>query len=242
MAAPADITIKNLNGEWVMDATLSDPADPILALQGMSWFLRKALPYATVTLHVHSYADPDPAKKGVYHIDIDQVITGGITGSSEHRVLDWEDREHVDNIFGTLSGRSRMLRGTEVEGTVRPAIEFQTNVGDPEADARVQKFLRGETLLDGSKAEGFLVDDNDEGAEFGEGKGLWAQSFVVNEEYKWTAEQIWGFEIVNGERRHTRRVAVAKEGQVELARLVYTFNARRGEGEEKGEDDLEVEY
>ncbi|KAF7715394.1 Uncharacterized protein PECH_002805 [Penicillium ucsense] len=220
MAAPATTTIKNLNGSWVMDSTLSDPADPILSLQGMSWFLRKALPYATVTLHVNEYADSTNPQ--VYHIDIDQVITGGIQGSKEHRQLDWQEREHVDNIFGSLRGKSRFLRGSKADdGQVRPAVEFQTQVGDAESDARIQRFLRGETLLDGSAAEGFIVDE--EGAEFGEGEGLWMQSFVVNDSNGWTAEQIWGFEIIDGQRRHTRRVAVTKGKKVELARLVYKY-------------------
>ncbi|KAJ5570031.1 uncharacterized protein N7459_009461 [Penicillium hispanicum] len=226
MAAPADITIKNLNGQWVMDATLSDPTDSILALQGMSWFLRKALPYATVTLHVHEY--PDSEKPQVYHIDIEQVVTGGISASTESRVLDWEERGHEDNIFGALRGRSRMFRGAKGDGDkVRPAVDVLTNVGEPEADAKVQRFLRGEVLVDGSASEGFLVDA--EGEEFGEGEGLFVQSFVVNDQSGWTAEQVWGFELVDGERRHTRRVAVTKNGQVELARLVYTFQERRAE-------------
>lgn len=38
--------------------------------------------------------------------------------------------------------------------------------------------------------------------------------------------QIWGFEIVNGERRHTRRIAVAKGGKYEIIRFVYTFKGR----------------
>lgn len=41
--------------------------------------------------------------------------------------------------------------------------------------------------------------------------------------------QVWGFELIDGERRYTRRVAVTKNGQVELARLVYTFQKRRTE-------------
>lgn len=153
----------------------------------MSWFLRKALPYATVTLHVHEYPDSENAQ--VYHIDVDQVITGGITGSKEARKLDWQDREHVDNIFGTLQGRSRFFRAAKGEdGKVRPAVDVQTKVGVPEQDAKVPRFLRGEILADGSASEGFLVDD--EGAEFGEGEGLYLQSFVQNSESGWTAEQV----------------------------------------------------
>lgn len=153
----------------------------------MSWFLRKALPYATVTLHVREY--PDSTNPQVYHIDIDQVITGGITGSKEARQLDWQEREHTDNIFGKLHGRSRFIRGVKGDdGKVRPAVEVQTKVGEPESDAKVQRFLRGEVLVDGSASEGFLVDE--EGAEFGEGEGLYLQSWVVNEESGWTAEQV----------------------------------------------------
>lgn len=226
MAAPADITVKNLNGQWVMDATLSSPTDPILALQGVGWFLRKALPYATVTLHIHEYADSADPK--VYHIDVEQVITGGITGSKEVRTLDWTSREHVDNIFGSLSGKSRHFRGAKGDdGKVRPAVDVQTSVGNPEDDAKVQKFLRGEVLADGSASDGFIIDE--EGEEFGEGEGLFVQSFVESKDNGWTAEQVWGFEIVEGERRHSRRVAVTKDGKLELARLVYTFEARRTE-------------
>lgn len=32
--------------------------------------------------------------------------------------------------------------------------------------------------------------------------------------------------MVNGERRYTRRIAVAKDDQYELARFVYTFNKK----------------
>jgi hypothetical protein len=159
----------------------------------MSWFLRKALPYATVTLHVSEYADSTNPQ--VYHIDVDQVITGGITGSKEARQLDWQEREHVDNIFGTIRGKSRFLRGSKADdGKVRPAVDFQTKVGDAEKDAKVQRFLRGEILLDGSATEGFVVDE--EGAEFGEGEGLWMQSFVVNQQNGWTAEQVRSISIL----------------------------------------------
>ncbi|KAJ5295985.1 hypothetical protein PENANT_c001G01202 [Penicillium antarcticum] len=218
MAAPADVTIKNLSGEWVMDATLSNPTDPILALQGMGWIMRKGLSYATVTLYVHSY--PDTETPSIPHIDIQQVITGGIQGTKESRTLDWTEREHTDNIFGTLHGRSRLLDGKSEDGTLRPALEVQTLVGEAEADAKIGKFLRGEILVDGSKSEGFSGET---------GEGAFVQSFVRNDKAGWCAEQVWGFEVVEGERRHTRRVVVSKDGKLEMARLVYIFQARRVE-------------
>ena len=184
----------------------------------MSWLLRKTLSYATVTLYVHSYPDSDTPT--TYHIDIQQVITGGIQGTKESRTLDWTERDHTDNIFGTLHGRSRLLDGKSEDGALRPALEVQTSVGEAEADAKVVKFLRGEILVDGSKSEGFSGED---------GEGVFMQSFVRNDSAGWTAEQVWGFEVVGGERRHARRVVVTKDGKVEMARLVYSFKARRVE-------------
>ncbi|KAJ5230919.1 hypothetical protein N7489_011627 [Penicillium chrysogenum] len=217
MAAPADVTIQDLSGKWEMDSTHSNPTDPILTLQGMGWVMRKALSYATVTIYVKQYADSE--NPALIHIDAQQVITGGIQGTKEERKLDWEVREHVDHIFGKLQGRSRHIAGAKSEdGAVRPVIEIQTKVGSPEEDAKVQKFLTGETLIDGSKSEGFLAE---------EGEAVFLQSFVKNTESGWTAEQVWGFETVDGERRHTRRVVVTKDGKVASARLVYAFKDRK---------------
>jgi len=105
MAAPPEITIKDLSGEWVMNKTLSDNTEPVLALQGIGWFKRKAIGLATVTLHTKQYEED-----GVVHIDIDQTATGGIKGTTELRVLDWSFREHNDHIFGDLNGRSRWIK------------------------------------------------------------------------------------------------------------------------------------
>lgn len=172
-----------------------------------------------MTVNVHQYADSE--NPTLIHVDAQQVITGGIQGTKETRKLDWTEREHVDHIFGTLRGCSRHLAAAKSEdGAVRPVIEIQTQVGSPEADAKVQKFLIGETLIDGSKSEGFLAE---------EGEGAFLQSFVKNESAGWTAEQVWGFEIVDGERRHTRRVVVVKDGKVASARLVYAFKERWAE-------------
>ncbi|KAJ5779676.1 hypothetical protein N7457_007396 [Penicillium paradoxum] len=219
MAAPVDITLKNLSGTWVMDSTHSNPTDPVLSLQGMGWIMRKTLSLATVTIDVHEYKDAEDAT--LYHVDAQQTITGGIQGTKEERKLDWAEREHVDHIFGKLQGRSRHLSGAKGEdGVVRPVLEVQTKVGKPEADAKVQKFLSGDILIDGSKSEGFLAE---------EAEGEFLQSFVRNVESGWTAEQVWGFETVGGERRHTRRIVVAKGSKVEFTRLVYIFKERRAE-------------
>ncbi|KAJ5544660.1 hypothetical protein N7535_006947 [Penicillium sp. DV-2018c] len=218
MAAPTDITIKNLNGTWELDTTKSNPTDPILALQGMGWLMRKTLSLATVTIHVHQYQDKE--NPSVTAIDAQQVITGGIKGSTEERRLDWEPRERDDPVFGRVSSRSRFVSGKAEGDAVRPVLEVNTSTGNAEEDAKVQKFLTGEVLADGSKSDGFVGE---------EGEGAFLQTLSRNLESGWTAEQVWGFEIVDGERLHARRIVVAKDGKVEYARLVYTFKERRVE-------------
>ncbi len=88
------------------------------------------------------------------------------------------------------------------------------------------------------------------------------QSWVLNVDETaaggWTAEQVWGFEMVDQKRYHTRRVVVRKgDDQVERARLVYDYKGevdveaekeaeRVEEGQKAGskdeEEELDVEY
>ncbi|PYH84494.1 hypothetical protein BO82DRAFT_352049 [Aspergillus uvarum CBS 121591] len=216
MAAPAEVTIKNLSGEWTMNKTLSNPTDAILSLQGMSWLTRKALNLATITLHIDTY--PDPEDSAIIHIKIDQTLTGGIKGTSENRISDGKKREHTDHIFGHVQGQSRYIRGSSSsDGKARPNFAFLTKSEDP----KVAQFLNGEILADGKAVDGFVVEDL--GQEFGDGEGLWFQSFVESLDNGWTAEQIWGFEVIDGQRYYTRRVVVAKDKHVEMARFVYSY-------------------
>lgn len=145
---------------------------------------RKAISLATLTLSVSQYKDDSQ----IGHIDIDQTITGGIKGTTERRTADWNGREHKDHIFGTVEGKSRFLRGSKgADGVVRPDLDMQTSIEDPQ----VRKFLVGELLADGSETDGFIVEEGI-GGEYGEGEGLWFQSWVVNLDpgYEWTAEQV----------------------------------------------------
>ncbi|TDZ26886.1 hypothetical protein C8034_v007180 [Colletotrichum sidae] len=119
MAAPANITIADISGKWLMNKTLSDSPDPALQLQGIGWFIRKAIGAASVTLHVKQYqAPPSPPATGtapVTHIDIDQTATAGLKGTSEQRCLDLEWREHSDWMFGTVRGQSTFMSPDEIE-------------------------------------------------------------------------------------------------------------------------------
>lgn len=219
MAAPAEVTIDNLNGTFVMVITIfliealqakaltlskdkdlskySTDVEQLFVLQGVSWLTRTALSYATVTLHIKEYTGAPPeegdADKQVRRIDVDQTVTGGIKGTTERRVLDWKGRAHSDHVFGNVVGQSRFVRGSASEGgKVRPALEVQTEI----KDEKIARFLRGEILGDGTEVEGFLVEDPKDldavsvGNAAAEGQGLWLQNFVRNQDSGWTAEQV----------------------------------------------------
>jgi len=173
-----------------MNKTLSDDTDAVLALQGVSWMTRKAIAWATVTLHCKQYTTDD----GHTHIDIDQTATGGIKGTSERRELDWTLRSHSDHLFGNLSGKSRWI-----------------SIDNPEIP---DEFLK----------EGWQEGEEENGGPNGERH---VESFVANEEKGWTAEQIWGFAIVDEKRYYTRRVVVKKGEETLRVRLVYNWQVKK---------------
>jgi hypothetical protein len=67
--------------------------------------------------------------------------------------------------------------------------------------------------------EGWLEDGEQAGPK-GESH---VHSWVINEEKGWTAEQIWGFAIVEEKRYYVRRVVVQKGEEVLSVRLVYDW-------------------
>ena len=133
-----------------------------------------------------------------------------------------------------------------------------------------ERFLKGEFDKDGKTEADKAVDTEAEGAE---GEGMtstttatstttgWldensarhVQSWVVNVDETaaggWTAEQVWGFEMVDQKRYYTRRVVVRKgDDKVERARLVYDYKgevdmeAEKAEDGKKDREELDVEY
>ncbi|KAJ5894651.1 hypothetical protein N7495_006342 [Penicillium taxi] len=196
------------------DKKLTGPdTDPILKMQGVPWVVRKAIGIATVYLDYSVYTSECSESPGsVLNIDIHQTATAGLAGTSESRRLDWNIQTHSDYIFGVLSSQSRLIDGAaDSEGTVRPDVEVQTKVDDD----KVVAFLKGKILPDGTPSIGFVAE--------GSGVGGWVHTFASNQKAGWTAEQVWGFEMIDGLCCHTRRCVVAdSKGAYRMARLVYT--------------------
>jgi len=175
--------MKNLSGDWVMNKDLSDDFDPVLNLQGVGWLARKAIGFATLTIHMKQYVGDD----GVTRIDIIQTGSGGIKGTNEPRTLDWQQRAHSDNIFGNVMGQSRFVSINDIS---EPFLKEGWLEGPEEATAT------GETHV---------------------------ESLATNAEKGWTADQIWGFMMVDGKRRHCRKVLCKKGDKKVTVRLVYDY-------------------
>lgn len=76
----------------------------------MSWLVRQAIKWSTITLHVKQYTDDD----GLVHIDIEQIASAG-SANQEERILNWEFAEKEDKVFGKVRGKSRFVKASEVE-------------------------------------------------------------------------------------------------------------------------------
>lgn len=132
----------------------------------------------------------------VTHIRVEQSATGGIKGETEIRQLNWSDVPHSSGVFGEMNNRSRW-----------------TSVGDSAESG-------GGGSLDPWLTEGWLEENTTkEGQEH-------IQNWVVNEKHGWTAEQIWGFAMVNGKRYHVRKFLVKKKDQEAKARMVYDWKGK----------------
>ncbi|KAI1333130.1 hypothetical protein F5Y16DRAFT_354883 [Xylariaceae sp. FL0255] len=202
MAAPPNKTIGNLGGKWVQNRDLSDSVEPALAIQGINWLVRKAVTVCTVTLLVKQYVDDE----GKTHIDIDQVATGGVKGTSEKRIIDFQFREHSDWLFGPAKGQSKFVTPDELRALVAEGSE-----------ARTKGWVNDDFL-----AQGFI--ESAEEATAPEGK-TFLYNHVESVGNGWTATQAWGFELIGGERHYTRHVCVAKGDQFASFKFVFDWNS-----------------
>lgn len=82
------------------------------------------------------------------------------------------------------------------------------------------KFVAPEDISDAFLAKGWLEDEAEKKGPNGESHVL---SHVESLDNGWTATQIWGFQTIDGERRHARHIVVAKDGKRVEIRLVYDY-------------------
>jgi hypothetical protein len=195
MAAPANKTIGDLNGKWTMNKTLSSDVGPGLALQGIGWVTRKLVNIAVLTLQVKQFeAPPSPAEQP----------TPGVTSCTHIEV----DQTGTAGMKGSTEKRCLDFAFREHKDWLFGHVKGQT------------KFAKQEEVEDEFLKKGWL-----DGAEekTGPDGALHVWSYVESMTDGWTATQVWGFQIVEGVRRHVRHVVIAKGAErVDLV-LVYDF-------------------
>jgi len=147
-----------------MNKTLSDDLDPLLTLQGVNWFVRKAISLATVVITINEYTEDDTV-----HVDITSVAAG-VSTTQENRILDWMDHEHSDRVFGKVMGKSRFFK----------AADFKMEGPGPEEDVI---FLKAEKLRDLQTDSRFLEDEHIQSWAASQGGGWTAEQI-------WGFEQI----------------------------------------------------
>ena len=102
MAAPREKRLANLTGKWKLNKSLSADIASILALQGTSTLIRKAIGSASVTLTISQ-----PSEK---EYSVKQTATAAaIPGTTEQYILDDQWRTNKDPFFGKVRGRSRWI-------------------------------------------------------------------------------------------------------------------------------------
>lgn len=170
---------------------MSDSAEPVLALQGIGFFIRKGIAMATVELEVNAYeAPPKPPNTAadtiVTHIDIVQTAAG-LSSTHEQRCVDDTFREHSDWLFGKVRGKTRWVSLDEI----------------------TDEWLKKDWELEG---EGGSAGKN------------FVNSYVESVDNSWVAEQVWGFQKIDGQRMYCRNVVVTKGSERVAIKLVYDYN------------------
>ena len=102
MSAPSSKTLKNLSGTWKLNKSLSADVSSILALQGTSSLVYKAIGSASVKLTI---SQPNENEYSVKQT----ATAAAIPGTTEQYVLDNEWRANKDPFFGEVKGRSRWI-------------------------------------------------------------------------------------------------------------------------------------
>ncbi|USP74666.1 lccl domain-containing protein [Curvularia clavata] len=146
---------------------------------------------------------------------VNALVRKAATAASIHVKISQPDDQHIGMAQSITSGK---IPGTTEEYTLD--YEWRSN----------KDGFFGEVLgrsrwvtVDEARKLGVVGEGEGEWLEGGEGDGKLIHAEGKKED-EWEASHLWGFEVVDGERRHTRRVRVRNSKGEELrVRMVYDF-------------------
>ena len=107
MTAPPHKTLKDLEGKWKLNKSISDDITPVLALQGTNSLLQNAISSASIRLTISQ------PKADTYKIK-QTATSASIPGTTEEYILDFEWRRNHDAFFGDVNGRSKWINVEDV--------------------------------------------------------------------------------------------------------------------------------
>ncbi|KAJ5307064.1 hypothetical protein N7508_006079 [Penicillium antarcticum] len=187
MASPIEITIQNLTGRYAINSALSDSIEPLLELQGVNFFVRKAISKASAKMSVRQI----PAFCGATQLVMEQSTAG--LKAEEKLVFDWCTTKVTKGPLGEVEQSSRIGSTSEIEFTTITKQEHAA-------------FLKGEVSA-------WLEDST--------GKHIHMVGKSVSDQ--WTVEEVWGFELIDEKRYHTKRwVAINGEKETQ-GRFVFDY-------------------
>ncbi|KAF2013557.1 hypothetical protein BU24DRAFT_494010 [Aaosphaeria arxii CBS 175.79] len=201
MAAPSTVNINNLDGKWVIETKISDPIDPVLSLQGISWLTRRAVTLATVHQHLSTTTD---AESGARKITIEQFATGGLKGTTETRIFNWTYKDHSDWLFGDVRGKTR----TNSLAAIRAE-----NAGNPVLKEDAEYLVTG--WLEENQGEGGVIESYVENDKAGwTGWQVWgfAEQEVAGKKERWFVRR---FVVRKGDKAVRVRLCYSWEGELE---------------------------
>jgi hypothetical protein len=145
---------------------------------------------------------------------VNVLIRKTATAASIHLNINQPDDQHIKMAQSITSGK---IPGTTEEYTLD--YKWRTNkdsfFGDIAGRSRWVSVEEGRQTGVVGEGEGEWIEGDSEG------KLIHAEG---RKEGEWEASHLWGFEVVDGERRHTRRVRVSnKKGEELRVRMVYDF-------------------
>ncbi|EAT79134.1 hypothetical protein HBH56_074700 [Parastagonospora nodorum] len=143
------------------------------------------------------------------------LVRKAATAASIHLKITQSDEQHIKMAQSVTSGK---IAGTTEDYTLD--WEWRSNKDAFFGD--VAGRSRWVSVEEGEKSE--VVGAGGGGWIEGDSSGKLVEAQGKKESGQWEAHHLWGFEIVDGERRHTRRVYVKNnEGEELRVRMVYDF-------------------
>ncbi|KAJ4347151.1 uncharacterized protein N0V89_011089 [Didymosphaeria variabile] len=140
------------------------------------------------------------------------LIRKAASAASVHQSITQPDPQHIEAVQSVTAGK---IPGT----TEKYILDWEWRSNNDPLFGEVQGRSR---WLGGEQAKRLEIGDGEWIEGDSEGKIMHAQGKAANG--KWEADHLWGFEIVDGERKHTRRARVKNDQGKELkVKMVYDF-------------------